>query len=80
MPAWFFAKATNFVDNPFSQFCKLPKINQSYTCFFMRDPLMDSHILSGGWTAVVAAELNLDRALKIDKKGELINISLLVCI
>ena len=32
----------------------------------MREPFMDSHILSGGSRLDVAAELNLDNALKIE--------------
>ena len=39
------------------------------TCFLISDPFMDSHILSGGWTAVVAAELNLESALQNKKEG-----------
>ena len=43
------------------------------TCFLISDPFMDSHILSGGCTAVVAAELNLESALQ-NKKGEIVQL------
>ena len=43
------------------------------TCFLISDPFMDSHILSGGWTAVVAAELNLESALQ-NKKGGIVQL------
>ena len=38
------------------------------TCFLIRDPFIESHILEGGWSTV-ATELNFERALKRKQKS-----------